>query len=31
MVLGVVGFVVVHEAFVGLEPYEKLFQWIFSG
>ena len=28
--LSVVGFVVVHEAFVGMEPYENLFWRIFS-
>ena len=29
--LSVVGFVVVREAFVGMEPYGKLFRRIFSG
>ena len=30
-VLSVVGFAVVREAFVGMEPYRKLFRQIFSG
>jgi len=29
-VLSIVGFAIVHEAFVRMEPYEKLFWWIFS-
>ena len=29
-VLSVVNFAIVHEAFVGMEPYGRLFWWIFS-
>ena len=29
-VLSVVGFAIVHEAFIGMEPYGKLFWRIFS-
>jgi len=30
-VLSIVGFAIVREAFVGMEPYGKLFRRIFSG
>ena len=30
MVLHLAGFIVIYEAFLGIEPYKDLFRWVFE-